>query len=293
MRIIFIGTVEFSRKALEKIIEIGGNVVGVCTKEKSSFNADYADLTKVSEVNQIPCKYIDNINSAENVEWITRLNPDVIFCFGWSSLIKTELLKLPKMGVVGFHPTKLPQNRGRHPLIWALALGLKKSASTFFLMKEGADDGDVLSQKKFEIQYEDDAKSLYEKVSNLALKQIEEFLPQLTNQILNVKKQDHVQANVWRKRGKKDGEIDFRMSSYAIYNLVRALTKPYIGAHLFYKEEIINIWVVEEVECDLQNIEPGKVLEIKENSILIKCDGGAIRVIGHEFQELPKLGEHL
>lgn len=41
------------------------------------------------------------------------------------------------MGVLGYHPAKLPQNRGRHPLIWALALGLKKSASTFFLwMKE-------------------------------------------------------------------------------------------------------------------------------------------------------------
>jgi len=184
MRIVFIGTVEFSLKALEKLIELDAGIVGVCTKEKSSFNTDYADLTKVCKANQIPYKYVDNINSEDSVEWIKKLNPDIIFCFGWSSLIKKELLELPKMGIVGYHPANLPKNRGRHPLIWALALGLKKSASTFFFMKEGVDNGDILSQKDYEILYEDDARTLYEKVTNLALKQIEEFLPKLENRIL-------------------------------------------------------------------------------------------------------------
>jgi len=46
--------------------------------------------------------------------------------FGWSNLIKKELLNLTKWGVVGYHPTKLPFNKGIHPLIWTLALRLKK-----------------------------------------------------------------------------------------------------------------------------------------------------------------------
>ena len=60
------------------------------------------------------------------------MRPDIIFCFGWSRLIKEELLKIPKKGVVGYHPAMLPKNRGRHPLIWALALGIKTTGSTFF-----------------------------------------------------------------------------------------------------------------------------------------------------------------
>jgi len=292
MRIVFIGTVEFSLKALEKLIELDANIVGVCTKEKSSFNTDYADLTKVCKANQIPYKYVDNINSEDSVKWIRKLNPDIIFCFGWSSLIKKELLELPKMGIVGYHPANLPKNRGRHPLIWALALGLKKSASTFFFMKEGADDGDILSQKDYEILYEDDARTLYEKVTNLALKQIEEFLPKLENRTFKVKKQDETLANVWRKRSKKDGEIDFRMCSLSIYNLVRALTKPYAGAHVVYKGEDVKIWKVSEEDCDLENIEPGKVLEVKENTILVKCYDKAVRIIEHEFKQLPKVGEY-
>ena len=89
------------------------------------------------------------------------------------------------MGVLGFHPTKLPQNRGRHPIIWSLALGLKKSASTFFFMDEGADSGKILSQKNFEILDSDDAQSLYDKFVNIALLQIENFLPQLKKKNLS------------------------------------------------------------------------------------------------------------
>ncbi len=133
MRIVFIGTVEFSKKALQKLIELKADIAGVCTKEKSSFNNDYANLTEVCKENRIPYRYVKDINSKENIEWIKKLNPDVIFCFGWSSLIKKELLLLPEMGVVGYHPAALSQNRGRHPLIWALALELKKALLIFSL----------------------------------------------------------------------------------------------------------------------------------------------------------------
>lgn len=293
MRILFIGTVEFSYKALKKLISLNANIVGVCTKKKSNFNSDFRDLTPLCEKSNISYKYIDDINSQESINWIKSLKPDIIFCFGWSNLIKKELLDLPKMGVIGYHPTKLPQNRGRHPLIWAMVLGLKKSASTFFFMQEGADDGDILSQKEFDILYEDNAQSLYNKVSNIALEQIEEFLPQLQNGSFKKIAQNHNLANTWRKRSKIDGIIDFKMTSNAIYNLVRALSKPYGGAILKYKDEEVTIWKVKELECDLQNIEYGKVLENDGKTITIKTYDKAIKIIEHEFKELPKVGEYL
>ena len=293
MRILFVGTVEFSKKALQKLIDTDANVVGVCTKDKSNFNSDFADLTSLCKESKIPYQFVDDINSKENIDWINTLNPDIIFCFGWSNLIKQELLNLPKMGVLGYHPASLPQNRGRHPLVWALALGLEKSASTFFFMQEGADDGDILSQKEFEILYEDDAKSLYDKISDIALNQIEEFLPKLQNNNFQRIKQNHNLANTWRKRGKFDGKIDFRMSSNAIYNLVRALTKPYVGAHIEYKNQDISVWKVEEVEIDKKNIEFGKVLEINGSTIVVKAYDKAIKIIEHNFKELPKVGEYL
>ena len=293
MRILFIGTVEFSYKALKKLIELNAEIVGVCTKNKSDFNSDFADLTPLCKQADVPIKYLDDVNSSENIEWVRGLSPDIIFCFGWSNLIKKDLLGLPKMGVVGYHPALLPKNRGRHPLIWALALGLNISGSTFFFMTEGADDGDILSQEKVEILYEDDAKSLYDKVSNIALRQIETFLPKLQNNSFEIIKQNNDLANVWRKRGRTDGKIDFRMTSRAIYNLVRALTKPYVGAHVEYNGQDISIWKVEEVEFDQSNIEFGKVLENNGKSFIVKTYDKAIRIIDHDFKELPKVGEYL
>jgi methionyl-tRNA formyltransferase len=293
MKILFIGTVKFSKIALQKLIELNAQVVGVCTKEKSEFNSDFAELKPLCEKNKIPYKYVDNINSKDNYNWIKSLNPDIIFCFGWSNLLKKDILTLAPMGVLGFHPSELPNNRGLHPVIWALALGLKKSASTFFFMDEGIDSGEILSQKIFDILSNDDAQSLYDKMSNNALQQIEEFLPQLKKKNYQTIKQNNEASNIWRKRVKTDGQIDFRMESQAIYNLVRALTKPYVGAHINYKEKEITVWKVEIVENKQNNIESGKVLDINEDKILVKTYDGAIRITHHEFEKPPNIGEYL
>ena len=293
MKILFIGTVEFSKIALKKLIELNAQIVGVCTKEKSEFNSDFADLIPLCEKNKIPYKFTDNVNSKDNCDWIKSFNPDIIFCFGWSNLLKKNILTLAPMGVLGFHPSELPKNRGRHPLIWALVLGLKKSASTFFFMNEGIDSGEILSQKKFDILENDDAQTLYDKFANIALLQIEEFLPQLEKKTYQTIKQNDKASNTWRKRVKIDGQINFRMSSQAIYNLVRALSKPYVGANINYKDEEIIVWKVEIIENKQDNIESGKVLDVNKDKILVKTYDGAIEITHHEFKKLPNIGEYL
>jgi len=146
MRIAFIGAVMFSDKVLAHLIAMNAQVVGVCTLETSAANTDHVDLTPRAAAAGIPTRYTPDINSPGTLAWVAALKPDVIFCFGWSRLIKRQMLDLAPLGVVGFHPAALPMNRGRHPLIWALVLGLTETASTFFFLDERADSGDILSQ---------------------------------------------------------------------------------------------------------------------------------------------------
>ena len=183
------------------------------------------------------------------------------------------------MGVVGYHPAALPANRGRHQLIWALILGLNETASTFFFMDEGADSGDILSQYPIKISENDNAGTLYKRMTETALKQIDEFLPKLQSGDCKRIKQDHSKSNTWRKRGKNDGKIDWRMSAITIHNLVRGLTKPYIGAHIEYKDEIIKIWETKVIRGGEENIEPGKVILVDNNGIVVKTGENAIRLI--------------
>lgn len=292
MKIIFIGTVNFSRAALEKLVQINAEVVGVCTKKKSKFNSDFNNLAPFCIKNKIPFKYVKDINAQENIKWIEKFNPDIIFCFGWSNLLKKKILRLANMGVVGFHPTNLPLNRGRHPIIWSLVLGLKNSASTFFFMNESADSGPILSQIPFKISKNDNAKSLYEKITNFALKQIEIFVPLLQKNKFKKKKQDHKKSNIWRKRTFEDGKIDFRMCSEDIYNLVRGLSKPYDGAHVSYKGIIVPIWKTKIIKKNFKNIECGKILNTRGKQILVKTSNGAIQIIEHGFKRMPKNGEY-
>lgn len=294
MRIFFIGTVQFSHAVLELLIKEKANIVGVATKAASDFNADFADLTPLCEKYNIPLKYAKDINHPNNVQFIRSTNPDIIYCFGWSSLLKKETLNLPRLGVIGFHPAALPENKGRHPLIWALALGLTETASSFFVMNENADDGNIIAQEKIKIEYEDDAASLYKKMTKAALKQVLVFTKQIqqTGTLTYIK--ENGQGNHWRKRGKADGRIDFRMSSEAIYNLVRALARPYVGAHIEVKGEDIVVWKTRVEKFEKKNIEPGKVLEVKDNTILIKTYDGAIRLMEHEFGgRLPLENDYL
>lgn len=293
MRIIFIGTVEFSRLALKRLVAIRAEVVGVCTLEGSSFNADYADLSPLCREHEIPLMIVDDINASATLDWIRARAPDVIFCFGWSRLLKEQLLAVAPLGVVGFHPAALPANRGRHPLIWALALGLEHTASTFFFMDVGADSGDILSQRSLAIDPTDDARALYDKVCASALEQIAQFVPQLANGSFARVPQDHTQANTWRKRGMADGQIDWRMSAHSVHNLVRALNKPYVGAHFVVYGKEIKVWKSMVLGDAPANVEPGKVLAIRAGAPVIKCGQGALCLLVTEPTFNPIEGSYL
>jgi len=297
MKIIFIGSVKFSKYALEKIINMNENVVGIICKNSSIFNTDFSDLAPIAEKNYIPFLYTKNINSKESEDWIRDKNPDVIYCFGWSQIIAPNILQIPKLGIVGFHPAEIPINKGRHPLIWALFLGLNSTASTFFFMDQGTDTGDIISQVKIEISLTDDASSLYMKVKDIALEQIKQFTKELKTNNYNRIRQSKNIGNSWRKRNINDGRIDWRMNSFAIYNLVRALTHPYIGAHITIDNVAFKIWKVKIIEKDNlgSNYEPGKIIRVKqiENTFDVKTYDGIIRVLEHDVPNLNIIEEYL
>ena len=293
MKILFIGAVKFSASALQELIAMQANIIGVCTLSESPINSDHVDLSPIAEQAGIPVQFTPNINAPDVCGWIRSLNPDIIFCFGWSQIIKKSLLEIPPMGIVGYHPAALPLNRGRHPLIWALVLGLTETASTFFFMDEGADSGDILDQKLISIQPSHDAGSLYKSVTQVAISQIRDFVPRLMDKTYDRHPQDHRNANVWRKRCMVDGIIDWRMSAESIHNLVRGLSRPYVGAQFTYMDCVIKVWKTEVVDHVPPNIEPGKVLSVHSDGVVIKAGAGAIRLSEISPSIVLKVGSYL
>lgn len=291
---IFIGCVESSYILLENLLQNNNRVAGIITMEHSDGNADFRSLVPLAEKYGIPYIYTKNINDKETIDFVKIINPELIYCFGWSRLIGRELLEIPKDGVIGFHPAALPLNRGRHPLIWALALGLEKTASTFFMMDEGADTGDIISQQEIVIDYTDNAETLYQKVLETAKLQVIEITRAFAENTIEYTPQKVEDGNTWRKRGRYDGQIDWRMSGVAIYNLVRALYHPYVGAHFMHGTDEVKVWRCEiEPSSSHHNIEPGKVLMVNsKKDYRIKSYDAIVHVLDSDDVDLRE-GEYL
>ena len=293
MRVIFIGCVEFSAQALQTLLGCGGiEICGVVTRSRSSANADFRSLEHIAAKHGVPFFLADEPDPEDMAAWIQKHQPDICFCIGWSMLLPKQILDIPKHGVVGYHPALLPRNRGRHPIIWALALGLETTGSTFFLMDEGADSGDIIDQVVVPIMADETASGLYARLVAIACDQLRNIAKDLITGTLQRQPQDDTKASVWRKRGKSDGQIDWRMPAKGIRNLVRALSEPYPGAHCVFDGQEIKLWDVETTAA-MQDIEPGYVLYNDGTTVTIKAGIDAVRVIRHEFTVLPLQGTYL
>lgn len=284
MRIVFIGCVESSYHFLSLLLKEPVDICGVVTKQSSAMNSDFVDLSGLCEANGIEAFYFSKEKEADFEAYIERKRPDAILCLGWSHLLSANVIRIPPLGVLGFHPAALPNNRGRHPLIWALVLGLTETASTFFMIDEGTDTGRIVSQRPVQIEESDDAGSLYHKVLDIAGNQLIEIIRFLseTGAFPATASADLPPGNVWRKRTPADGQIDFRMSAKCIYNLVRALTRPYVGAHFMLHGQAYRVWKCEAL-CDAQhiydNLEFGKVLRVASpTDFVVKTGDGLVHI---------------
>ena len=296
LRIAFIGCVESSFRALNTLINMDCvEICAVVTRKNSKVNSDFVDLSSLCKEEKIPYHFENPQEREDTYQFLKSFELDVIYCFGWSYLLKKETLELTEFGVIGFHPAKLPANRGRHPLIWALSLGLEETASTFFKMDEGADSGPILCQRPIIIEKHDNATSLYEKVLAVANQQIVEFTQELHQGTARFHEQNHEKANYWRKRSRKDGLIDWRMTANAVHNLIRSLASPYPGAEFTVNEKLFSVMDSAPVlDIYPENIEPGKVLSIKKNALLVKCAGrDAIWLYDLDPNVLNEIGEYL
>ncbi|GAA0670018.1 formyltransferase family protein [Rheinheimera tangshanensis] len=295
MRIGLIGCVKSSKMALETLLGIENiHVCAVITRQSSRLNSDFFDLSPICKLHNIPYHFEVPSGQDNSILFFQQFNLDLIYCIGWSHLLSEKMLNLSKLGVIGFHPTKLPRNRGRHPIIWSLALGLEETASTFFKMDAEADSGPILSQVNVPINHSDDAQDLYNRILDVAKEQLVRLTLQLTTGSVEYVMQNQMQASYWRKRSRIDGVIDFRMSANAIYNLVRALAPPYPCAELIFKGKyipVVSASIAEEIFP--VDIEPGFVLESLDSRILVKTsDSGAIWLNGI-FENSIRAGDYL
>ena len=93
MRILFIGTVIFSKNILEEILKSQNKIVGVIGKKKSKFNSDYCDLVKYSKNKKIDTIYSNNVNAIKVLQWVKKKNTGYNFLHWMESIVKRKNFK--------------------------------------------------------------------------------------------------------------------------------------------------------------------------------------------------------
>jgi methionyl-tRNA formyltransferase len=276
--VVLIGTVESSYRVLETLIDLKAPVDCVMSlaPENAIGVSDYVDLRPLAVAQGIAHNYITQVNDPEVLSSLAKQQPDVIFVIGWSQLIKRELLSIPRFGCIGAHPALLPRNRGRAVIPWALICDEPVTGMTLFHIDEGIDSGDIIAQFPIPISDSDTARSLYDRAVDGLCFMIRQHLPAILNGSAPRIPQDESNASYCAKRGPDDGAIDWSQSSRAIFNLIRAVTRPYPGAFSFYGSQRVTVWAATHATEEWKG-SPGQILRLDPTrGALVKTGDGTI-----------------
>jgi methionyl-tRNA formyltransferase len=210
-------------------------------------------------------------------EWIARikaLRPDLIFSFYYRQLIPAEILDLARLGAYNMHGSLLPKYRGRAPVNWAVLRGESQTGATLHVMVRRPDAGDIVDQERVLIGTEDTAYEVFSKVTAAARAVLERQLGNLLAGRVPRRPQDEAQATYFGGRRPEDGRIDWRLAAPEVFNLIRAVTRPYPGAFTDVDGRRFFIWWARP-QGDGRGI-PGEVLSAAP--LTIGCGGGALEV---------------
>jgi len=174
--------------------------------------------------------YLDIMEYKTFIKEIKELKPDFGFCFSYDRILKADLLSIFPKGVYNVHGGLLPQLRGANILNWVLVNGEEHTGITIHKMVDRVDAGPILIQKRIDIKKDDTALTLREKLICLAIELIPIALDSLQSGNYELHYQDESLARYYIRRTLEDGYLEWNWSTERIYNLIRALVKPWPGA---------------------------------------------------------------
>ena len=296
MRIALVGAVRSSRRVLAALLAHDLDVVAVFGQMPAdpSRVSGHVSLEPLCREAGVPFHPFQRIN--DELARVREAAPDLLFVVGLSQLVSADIMAVPRHGCVGFHPTRLPERRGRAPLAW-LVLERTGGAANFFRIGEGVDDGPIYASATFEVTAEDDAEAVSNKLGEATDRALAEWLPRLAAGDLSATEQDHSLATYRGRRGPEDGLIDWRADADTVVRLVRAAARPHPGAFTHVEDTRLVIWRA-RVEHDLPMLGVvGRILTVDEDgSFVVQCGEGLVRVEEHEItsgERTPRVGLRL
>lgn len=246
MKVIFMGTPEFSVGTLEALADAGHEIVLAVTQPDKprgrGKEMQYPPVKEAALKRGIPVFQPMKVREPECMEELARYQADVMVVVAFGQILPAKILQMAPYGCINVHASLLPKYRGAAPIQWAVMNGDEVSGVTIMKMDEGLDTGDMLTKVEVPLAADETGGSLFDKLAAAGAKLLVETLPKLEKGEVTPEKQPEISTTEYARMIKKeDGKIDWTKSAVEIERQIRAMS-PWPSAFTKVNGKNLKIW---------------------------------------------------
>lgn len=296
MRILFMGTPDFSLQFLKKIME-NDEIIAIVTQgdrpTRRGHRLQYSEVKKFALRRNLTLFQPEKITDSDFVREVKELFPDLIAVVAFGKVLSGEVLSIPRKGCVNIHFSLLPKYRGPAPVQWALLEGDSYTGVSSIFMEEEVDAGDIILQEKISIDPEDNYLTLQNKLCKAGVVLLAETFDLMRKGKVSGYPQDDSGISYAPLLKKSDGRIDWNDSSRKISNRIRALN-PWPGTYIemdggktvkILEAKIMPVAVEADKESSFK---PGEIVEIRRGEgFVVACGEGSLLVTRVQPESKP------
>lgn len=292
MRIVFMGTPDFSVPTLEALVNAGHEVVGVVTQpDKPKGRGKAVLMTPVKEKAiklSIPVYQPAKAREESFIQIIRDIDPDVCVVIAFGQILPKAILDIPRYGCVNIHASLLPGYRGAAPLQWVVLNGETETGITTMMMDVGMDTGDMLEKLTVPLDNKETYGSVHDKLSVSGGELIVSTLKKLEMGLIKRTPQDHEQATYTKKIVKSMGDIDWTADASLIERYIRGLN-PWPSAYTSWNGKTIKIWEADVLEHEYPGV-CGEIIKVDRSSVLVKTGKGTLSLKSLQLEGKKRMG---
>jgi methionyl-tRNA formyltransferase len=225
----------------------------------------------------IPVYQPEKARHPDSVARIAAESPDLIVVAAYGHILPKSILDIPRIAPINVHASLLPRYRGAAPINWAVARGETVTGITIMRMDEGMDTGPMLHVRELPIGEEDNAGTLYEKLSVLGAEALVEALAKLRAGTLVETPQDNARATYAPMLKKEHGRIDWSRPAREVRDLVRGMT-PWPAATADHGGKALKVIAAAVAPEAARAGGPGEVVGVDRDGIAVACGEGVLRL---------------
>ncbi|MBZ9624357.1 methionyl-tRNA formyltransferase [Clostridium sp. FP2] len=285
MKIIFMGTPEFSATALQELInefEVSAVFTQPDRPKGRGKNLAMSAVKLLASSYNIPVyQPLKLKKNEEMIEVIKNLKPDFIVVVAFGQILPKEVLDIPKYGCINLHASLLPKYRGAAPINWCIIDGESKSGNTTMLMDVGLDTGDILLTEEIELTNTITAGELHDILMNSGGQLLIKTINGIVNNEVQPVKQENELSSYATMLGKEMAVINWEHSSENIHNFIRGLNSWPI-AYTHYENKVMKIYKSRVIN-EQSNKSSGSIIEVSKEGLKVSTGSGVLLIEEIQF----------